>query len=743
MMFSTDETNEHFQLAARFVNQTSRHIFLTGKAGTGKTTFLKYIRENSHKKMAVVAPTGVAAINAGGVTLHSFFQLPFGGFIPSLTAAWNTNNSLNTPDSLLRNLRISSARKELFRELELLVIDEVSMLRADLLDEVDTILRHYRKQPALPFGGVQLLYIGDLFQLPPVISAEEWNWLKEHYKSPFFFDAQVLQQSPPLYLELKKIYRQHDAEFIDILNNIRNNESTEKDLERLHKHYLPGYEQIGDEDIITLTTHNAKADAINQNRLKALPGKLYEYKGELSGEFSERALPGDKLLQLKEGAQVMFIKNDKGEARRYYNGKLAIVTRLAKESITVRFADEPKELELEKEVWRNIRYNYDKHNDNIEEEELGTYTQYPIRLAWAITIHKSQGLTFTKAIIDAGESFAPGQVYVAMSRLTSLDGLILFSKIRPGCIDTDPRVLEFTRREKSGQQLQKELEEEQMVFIGLSLLQSFDWSNLMEQVREHYEQYDRRQIPNKTESVQWARNLLDKINDYQIMAGKFIKQLEQLLAPGFVTNYSHLHERVVAANGYFSKGLDEMISLLEVHSRGVSKKRKVRSYLKSLRELMLVPRRMKLRLQQSVKITEGLMQGESTTGLMRQMEELKKLMPVNVDEINDESRAKPQKGETYRASLQMFKEGNDIATIARTRGLAVSTVEGHLARFVGTGEIEIEKLVSKQKIDIILRVISETEKGTAADLKQRIGESCSYGEIRAVMQYSESRKEVE
>ena len=413
MSFS-DSSNSLLQQAIAFVNQTSKHVFLTGKAGTGKTTFLKYIQEHSFKKMAVVAPTGVAAINAGGVTIHSFFQLPLGPYLPSLQHNWELfDGRVNNQHSLFKNLRLSSAKRDLLRELDLLVIDEVSMVRADMLDAVDVILRHVRRQPAAAFGGVQVLYIGDLFQLPPVVKNDEWELLKQHYQSPFFFDAKVVQEDPPVYIELKKIYRQSDQGFISILNNIRNNKCSAEDLEKLHHFYKPDFYPAGEAHYITLTSHNEKAEAINRRELAKLPGKTYSYHAEISGEFYDRSYPAEEVISLKVGAQIMFIKNDKGENRRFYNGKIGVIKNVFEEKIYVSFPDETETLAVEKETWQNIKYNYNKEKDRIEEEELGTFRQYPIRLAWAITIHKSQGLTFEKAIIDAGASFAPGQVYVA------------------------------------------------------------------------------------------------------------------------------------------------------------------------------------------------------------------------------------------------------------------------------------------------------------------------------------------
>jgi DNA-binding NarL/FixJ family response regulator len=733
-----DNSNPLFQLAARFVNQTNRHIFLTGKAGTGKTTFLKYIRDNSFKKMAVVAPTGVAAINAGGVTMHSFFQLPFGAFIPTAHQGWNNSGNINTPHSLFKNLRLSSDKRELIQELELLIIDEVSMLRADILDEVDLILRHFRKQPLRPFGGVQILYIGDLFQLPPVVGNDEWATLKDYYKSPFFFDAQVMQQAPPLYLELKKIYRQHEQDFISLLNNIRNNKATAKDLEVLNSHYQPDYEATNDESYITLTTHNAKADSINQQKLTRLEGKLHEFEAEITGDFNERALPADDLLQLKTGAQVMFIKNDKGEIRRYFNGKIAIISKMEEGSIFVRFPGEEGEMELEKETWKNIRYQYNREKDIIEEEELGTFTQYPIRLAWAITIHKSQGLTFEKAVIDAGASFAPGQVYVALSRLTSIQGLILYSRILPHCVNTDERVVKFTRLEKEEGALQHELEQEQKVYIAQTLLQSFDWTKMAESIQKHYDDYDLLKIPDKYAAVQWAKVILDNTLQQQEMAAKFVRQLGQLMPAAEKDQYQHLQQRVAAASDYFLKLLDVTISSIQEHIEEMKRKLPARKYVKSLSELLLLPQRKKQQLEQSVHITSGLAKGNKVNELLQQVEEQQLSVRAQQQETTP-VKEKITKGETRHISLQLFKEGKKIEEIATLRGLTPGTVETHLASFIITGEIETKAIVPETKIDAILKVIEDIswQGGSVTAIKNKLTDNFSFNEIRAVVKHRE------
>ncbi|MBK6329540.1 MAG: AAA family ATPase [Bacteroidetes bacterium] len=433
-----DDTNHYFKLAFDYVMNTSCPIYLTGKAGTGKTTFLKYVKQHCTKNMIVVAPTGVAAINAGGVTMHSFFQLPFGPYVADAPRGFGLNENMVDKNALLGKLKLGGNKRTLIQELELLVIDEVSMLRSDMLDAIDTILRMVRKRNK-PFGGVQVLFIGDLYQLPPVVKDTEATIFKTYYQSPFFFHAKVFEQTQPIFIELKKIYRQNEQQFIDILNNLRNNDLSEQDFDILNSRYNPTFTPK-DHKYITLTSHNHKADAINHQELEKLKSTVYEYHGEIKGEFNDKQLPTDLLLKLKEGAQVMFIKNDSSGLGRYYNGKIAIIDKIDKNEIIVRFPDSNDIMTIEKETWENITYRHDDEKNNIEEKVLGTYTQFPLRLAWAITIHKSQGLTFTHAIIDAGSSFAPGQVYVALSRCTSLEGIVLQSRILPNAIHSNYRI---------------------------------------------------------------------------------------------------------------------------------------------------------------------------------------------------------------------------------------------------------------------------------------------------------------
>lgn len=422
------EHNEVFDLAYRFVTETSENIFLTGKAGTGKTTFLKYLKENCTKNVVVAAPTGVAAINAGGVTLHSLFQLPFHPFLPT---------RLHRED-LLAKLRYNKQRQQLLRKMELLVIDEISMVRCDVMDAIDTILKSIRRNYDTPFGGVQLLCIGDLHQLPPVAQNHEWGILQEYYTTPFFFDSLAIKEQMPLLIELTKIYRQKEDSFVRLLNKVRNNQMDADDFEDLHLRYDPLFSPMPDEKYITLTSHNKQAVEINQRKIENLFTSSFIFKAEIEDDFPEHIFPAESELVLKEGAQVMFLKNDM-LSKRYFNGKIGVVKHLEKDKIIVDC--DGVEVEVGKETWDNTRYTLNRADGKLEQETLGTFTQYPLRLAWAITIHKSQGLTFEKVMIDAGSSFSSGQVYVALSRCTSLEGIVLLSKISAATLFSNEQVI--------------------------------------------------------------------------------------------------------------------------------------------------------------------------------------------------------------------------------------------------------------------------------------------------------------
>jgi hypothetical protein len=457
--------NPQLQLAYEYVCFTNKCIYLTGKAGTGKTTFLHRIKDNPPKRLAVVAPTGVAAINAGGMTIHSLFQLPFGPLIPGQSK------------DAARQRRFTRKKIKLIQSLDLLIIDEVSMVRADLLDGIDEVLRRY-KRSSLPFGGVQLLMIGDLHQLPPVVKDHEWDLLRLHYNTPYFFSSLALKRTQAVTIELKHIYRQSDDIFIQLLNKVRNNQMDEAVLSTLNSRYLP-LEDIPDtEDYITLSSHNATADSINAQKLKSLPGKAYQFKAEISGDFPSHAYPADEVLELKKEAQVMFIKNDISPDKLYYNGKIGKIIDISQEAISVLCQGDDEPIHVSTVDWSNTKYQLNEQTKEVEEEIIGTFTQYPLRLAWAITIHKSQGLTFEKVILDAEAAFAHGQVYVALSRCKSFEGIILRSPITYSSVRTDSKVRNFSKEVERNAPDEKQLNQAKIAFQQMLIWELFDFGEL-------------------------------------------------------------------------------------------------------------------------------------------------------------------------------------------------------------------------------------------------------------------------
>jgi len=440
-----DETNVEFNYAADFVKHTDKLVYLTGKAGTGKTTFLKYLRETTTKNTVILAPTGVAAINAGGQTIHSFFQIKPSIYIPN-DKRLRTIVEANDIDrsTIFDHFKYYKERIEIIRGLELLIIDEISMVRCDLLDVVDRLLRVFRRRLNEPFGGVQVVLIGDTFQLPPIADIEQWDLLQPYYKSPYFFSSKVIEQNKPIYIELKKIYRQNEQEFIDLLNRVRVNQVTVNELNLLNSKYNPTFFPNENTSYITLATHNKIVDTTNLTKLGELKTELKVFEAVISGVFPENIMPTDRVLQLKEGAQIMFIKNDR--SKRYFNGKIAKLSKIENDKIIVEFSEGNK-ITVEKQIWENVKYSWNDNDKKIEEEIIGTFSQFPLKLAWAITVHKSQGLTFERVIADLSAAFTSGQVYVALSRCTSFSGLVLKTKIEQNSIKTDPQVLLFAQNE--------------------------------------------------------------------------------------------------------------------------------------------------------------------------------------------------------------------------------------------------------------------------------------------------------
>ncbi|WP_051010140.1 ATP-dependent DNA helicase [Pedobacter agri] len=587
-----DETSMPAEIAAKFVNYTSKHVFLTGKAGTGKTTFLRKLIQLTHKKAMICAPTGIAAINASGVTIHSLFQLPFGAFFPDAAGSLinqNINFNFNTPRTIVKHLNMQGNKRRMIQELELLVIDEVSMLRADMLDAIDFSLRYIRRNRNVPFGGVQLLFIGDLHQLPPVVKNDEWRIMAGFYKSIYFFDALALQNNPPVYIELDKIYRQDDAVFINLLNNLRNNKITPEDTALLRQHFKQDFKPAADENYITLTTHNNKADAINRERLTQLKTKSYFFEAKVTGEFNEYAYPNEKSLELKVGAQVMFIKNDMTAEKRYYNGKIGVVHHIEKDMIEIELPEERTVISVSPYTWENVKYKLNEATNEIAENVAGSFVQYPIKLAWAITVHKSQGLTFDKAIIDIGDAFAPGQAYVALSRLRSLKGLVLTSHLRENGLQQDQNIHYFSSTKQPSEVLTEQISLESYDFIRTYLLAAFDLNVVRYYVKEHVETFDKSEAKStKQRYDSWTMDLYKDFQKITVTADTFINQLKNLFAHQTEHTLFNVSKRVEAALKYFNPLVKAVSDKFLAQIEAVKEEKGIKTYLTELLELEIL-----------------------------------------------------------------------------------------------------------------------------------------------------------
>ncbi|MBL0356477.1 MAG: helix-turn-helix domain-containing protein [Chitinophagaceae bacterium] len=550
---ATVERNEIFDLAYRFITETQESIFLTGKAGTGKTTFLKYLKENSSKNMVIAAPTGVAAINAGGVTLHSLFQLPLYPFLPT------EGNKLQ----LLQGIRYNKQRISLLRKIELLVIDEISMVRCDVLDAIDTILKSVRRNRNAAFGGVQLLFIGDLFQLPPVAKNEEWKILNQYYNSPFFFDSRAVKEQTPLLIELKTIYRQKEQSFVDLLNKVRNNQMDIDDYQELNERYIQNFHPALEDKYITLTSHNNQADNINMVKLQKLNAISYTYKARIEGEFPDNIYPAEAQMVLKEGTQVMFIKNDVGE-KKYFNGKIGVIASLAKDKIMVNCDGE--EIEVREEAWDNVRYTLNRSDEKLEQHVLGRFFQYPLRLAWAITIHKSQGLTFDKVMIDAASAFSSGQVYVALSRCTSLGGIVLLSKIPPTAIYSNEHVVAAHSSLVPKGSLAERFQGARQVFTVQLLSEIFLMDELQRLFNWLRSVLEKSSEKLNDETITWIQQFAEQLRKEKAIAQKFINHIPEFLqAEPVIENNQLLQKRIQDAAGYFLPLLQNMKQQLQQH----------------------------------------------------------------------------------------------------------------------------------------------------------------------------------
>jgi hypothetical protein len=544
------DLNVELQLANDFVEQTACHIFLTGKAGTGKTTFLKNLHKNTDKNMVITAPTGVAAINAGGVTLHSLFQLPLGPYIPGGEVHQQGEQ---------RQYRFSKAKQNILKNLDLLVIDEISMVRADILDAVDSVLRQYRNNN-LPFGGVQLLMIGDLHQLPPVARQDEWELLRQYYNSVYFFSSRSLSRSTFVSIELKRIYRQSDETFITILNQLRDNKLDAASLSELNKRYVKNYIPDNGQGYISLTTHNAGAESLNDFRLQQLDGQEVYLEAEIKGEFQENSFPAPEELKLKKGAQVMFLRNDNSPDKRYFNGKIGKITEITTEEIKIICPGSAKTITVEPAVWENTRYSLNKETMKIEQEIIGTFKQFPLKLAWAITIHKSQGLTFEKAIIDSADAFAHGQTYVALSRCKTLEGVILSSPISANGIQADWAIQDFNQKLRDHAPSAEHLNQAKATFQQNLLFDCFDFTILNRQLSRFVKLLMNHGNTLRLTGLETITQITNTANQHIFEVGeKFRRQLQRLFQSGKLPEFdSQVLERLNKASVWFQEKFKEI-----------------------------------------------------------------------------------------------------------------------------------------------------------------------------------------
>ena len=818
--------NQKLDFVEELVLFTDSHIFLTGKAGTGKTTFLKNLPLKTYKRMVVVAPTGVAAINAGGQTIHSFFQLPFGPQLPEKDLPpidSHRNNMGGRAKSLAAQYQKLNKKKiNLMRSIDLLIIDEISMVRADVLDAIDAVLRRVRRSQK-PFGGVQLLMIGDVHQLAPVAKPEEWEVLSPYYDTPYFFGSQVLKKAPYVCVELEHIYRQHDDDFITLLNKVRNNQMDANCVQVLNSRYRPGFQPKDEEGYITLTTHNYQADQINESKLAAIKEKLLTFKAEIHGSFPENTYPTKENLELKVGAQVMFVKNDPNSEKAFYNGKIGRLVGYDEKEGTVTVESDGERITVPKLKWQNMEYAINADNQEIEETEIGSFTQIPLRLAWAVTIHKSQGLTFDKVIVDAGQAFAHGQVYVALSRCTSLEGLVLKTRITSNALVNDYSVDQFVEHlpekepsQEKVDQLRHDYELETMLELidfdgiykdfGKLMKVIYDNDTLFESSMIHDLSGRRNKIHEELCSVGIKfESQIRKLHEH-VSTCEQNQPLQERLKKG--VNYFDEHLKALAAglfdlpfktdNKTVNEQLTEVLKQLkeDIYLKGCcleackdgfsvmayqktksvkmietekSGKKKVeikddvmdksplyaqlrawRSHKANELETELytiIPNKpLKLIAQEkpvtlhALKEIEGMgpkrvkaYGAEILDIVLRFMGENPETTDFDAIPEKTEKKEKKPKGETYTITKEMFDSGMTVEAIAKERGLAVSTIHGHLAHLVEQGTFEASQFIEKEKYNEILDYFESTFDPHLTIAKDVLGEGYEYWEIRMVL----------
>ncbi len=812
---ATIERNEIFDLAYRFVTETSENIFLTGKAGTGKTTFLKYLKENATKNIVVAAPTGVAAINAGGVTLHSLFQLPFHPFLPTR----------NHKEELLGKIRYNKQRQQLLRKMELLVIDEISMVRCDVMDAIDTILKSIRRNYDTPFGGVQLLCIGDLHQLPPVAQNHEWSILQEYYSTPFFFDSMAIKEQMPLLIELDKIYRQKEDSFVRLLNKVRNNQMDADDFEDLHMRYDPLFSPMPGEKYITLTSHNKQAAEINQRKIENLFTNAFTFKAEIEEDFPEHIFPAEAELLLKEGAQVMFLKNDV-IAKRYFNGKIGVVKLLEKNKIIVDC--DGIDIEVAKETWENTRYTLNRSDGKLEQETMGTFTQYPLRLAWAITIHKSQGLTFEKVMIDAGSSFSSGQVYVALSRCTSLEGIVLLSKLSSTTLFSNDNVIKGQQSLTHKGSLAERFTGARQVFTQQLISEIFSFNDVEINIALLLHHITQQQDKLNAEALSWIENIKQPFLSDRSVGLKFIDVVSGIMKEEpVIENNAAAQKRISDAANHFEPKFLAYQKALQNHPLVTEHKETSNIINEQLNQLALAiystiyylqyckqPFSVTTFLQHKLKFAlpkinltcyasgkketytdvantelyntlkrwRDMMVGEENVAIymvanQATLKEIATYLPLTkkdllqisgfgkakADKYGDDiieavaeycnrngietnmaeklinpKRERKEKStvakvDTKAATYDLYKEGKSIEEICKERNLVKVTIEGHLAHYVFTGEINIDDVVSKQKQQQIKDAVIIHGSLSHKTLIDNLPKDVSYGEIKMVL----------
>ena len=722
--------NKELHLAWEYISRTNTSVFLTGKAGTGKTTFLKTLKERTPKRMIIVAPTGVAAINAGGVTIHSFFQLSPGVILPG--ALENKKGGYYT---------FSKEKKNILRGLDLLIIDEISMVRADLLDAIDNRLRQYRDR-TLPFGGVQLLMIGDLQQLAPVAKDDEWEQIKDYYSTPYFFSSKALQQINYVTIELQKVYRQENEEFIRLLNDIRNGNTSKATIDAINSRYIPCFDDNSHPGYIRLTTHKFKAQNHNQKMLDSITSQSVTFRAAIEGDFPETIYPAEDVLTLKVGAQVMFVKNDSSGEQLYFNGKIGKVTGInAVDETVIVQCEDGKTIRVGKEKWDNTQYKIDDATKQIIEEVKGTFMQIPLRLAWAITIHKSQGLTFDKAVIDADASFAHGQVYVALSRCRSLEGLVMVSPIHQYSIIPDNTINQYleeaTRKQGEAEAKLPELEK---AYYRELLRQLFDFRQMemtLNYVTRIIDEHLYKQQPDLLKAYKQSRDgFKENVTD---VANKFQLQIDNI-----VYDNTRLQERVRKGCAYFRQTLRDLLSDLLMKSeimidnKVISKRYTDNLYL--LREAYhSVTLTLELVEENGFDIQSYL---DYKAQSQRRAED-KQQMTTNGRKrsrnAKKDKNAKQPKEKTHEVSFLLFKQYHSITEVAKQRELTEDTIIHHLSRYILNGLMSIYDVMSIEELEEVRRVKREhPDIVSISDFKSLIRNNMSYSLLRLAIQYISS-----